>query len=389
MARRRVAHILPWPSVGGVEVATLRAMRAVEGPDVSGVAFVPRGGAAVRALFERAGLPVIEYDAPEPSYRHAVRYVRRSLALAAQLRAAEVDLVHCADVLAGFRCGLAARLAGVRAIMHVRGRVPHMSWRDRSFLWPIGRFVFVSEETRRSFAIPMTDARSSVLYDGIELPAADRLTPSVVRAELGIAPTARVVGMVARVAPAKDYPTLVLAAAAVVDRHPDAVFLIVGQRSGVPEYAEHYALVSRLVADAGLTAHFIFTDHRDDVDRLVTAMDVCVLATFAEGLPLVILEAMARGKPFVATSVGGIPEIIADGRTGLLVPLGDAPALARALLALLDDPARAAEIGAAGQAHVERFFGRPAFQGRVRALYEEVAGERVRAPRTAASHVAS
>ena len=382
MPTRRVAHVLPWPSVGGVEVATLRTIRAAEGPDLAGVAFIPRGAAAVRALLEPSGVPVVEYDAPEPSIRHLVPYLRRSLALARQLRAAGVDLVHCADLLAGFRCGLAGALARLPVITHVRGRVPHLSRRDRSFLWPIRRFVFVSEDTRATFAFPVADARSSVLYDGIDAPAGEDGARAAVRAELGIGPTAPVIGMVARVAPAKDYPTLIEAAARIVPTRPETRFLIVGQCSGVAAYAEHFAVVSRLLAEAGLTSHFIFTDHRSDAGRLMAAMDICVLTTFAEGLPLVILEGMVRGKPFVATNVGGIPEIIDDGATGLLVPVGDAAALTAALRSLLDDPARAAALGAAGRAHVERRFGHAAFRDRLRALYDDVL--RSRAPRAGA-----
>jgi glycosyltransferase involved in cell wall biosynthesis len=369
---RRVAHILPWPSVGGVEVATLRAIRAVESDELTGIAFTPRGGTAVRSLFEQADVPVLEYDAPEPSYRR-LSYLRQSLALARQLRAARVDLVHCADFLAGFRCGLAGVLAGLPVITHVRGRVPHLSTRDRSFLWAIGRFVFVSAEARASFALSLPDSRSSVLYDGIELPSGPPVSCAEVRGELGIPPSASVIGMVARVAPAKDYPTLIEAAREVVRVHPKVVFLVVGQRSGVREYTEHFALVSRLIHDAGLESQFVFTDHRDDVDRIIAAMDICVLATFAEGLPLVILEAMAQGKPFVATNVGGIPEIIHDGDTGLLVPLGDAAALAESLIRLLDDAPLARRIGEAGRVHVVNHFDRATMAVALRQLYRDVA----------------
>lgn len=374
MAPRRIAHILPWPSVGGVEVATLRMAQAVEGATLTSVAFTPRGGEAVRTLFERAGLPVIEYDAPEPSYRHARSYVGASRTLAGQLRAAGADLVHCADILAAFRCGLAGVLAGVPVISHVRGRVPRISVRDRSFLWPVRRFVFVSAEARASFAMRLRDARATVLYDGIDPATPEPDARAAIRAELHVAAGAPVIGMVARVAPAKDYPTLIKAAATVVRAHPTALFVIVGQRSGVPEYIEHFALVSALIAEAGLTSHFVFTDHRDDVDRLIAAMDVCVLPTFAEGVPLAILEAMAQGKPVVATNVGGIPEIIDNGTTGLLVPLGDAPALARALVALLDDPELALRIGAAGRSHVGNHFGRATMASALRRLYEELCG---------------
>jgi glycosyltransferase involved in cell wall biosynthesis len=224
MKRHRIAHILPWPSVGGVEMATLRAIQAVEGEGFSGVAFTPRGGTAVRALFDGVGLPVVEYDAPEPSYRHFPSYLRRSIVLARQLRAARVDLVHCADVLAGFRCGLAGAIARVPVIMHVRGRLPSLSKRDRSFFWPIRRLLFVSQETCASFAFKVPEARSAVLYDGIDLPTTQVAlgidARAAVRAELGIPLSAPVIGMIARVAPAKDYPTLIDAAAQVIRAHP-------------------------------------------------------------------------------------------------------------------------------------------------------------------------
>ncbi|HEY2025982.1 MAG TPA: hypothetical protein VGG78_03175, partial [Gemmatimonadaceae bacterium] len=97
---RRIAHVLPWPSVGGTEHAQLRLAKAVEGDEFTSIAVCLRNAAPVRALFEGEGIPVVEYDAAEPSYRHPVSYLRASAALARQLRAHQVDLVHFADVLA-------------------------------------------------------------------------------------------------------------------------------------------------------------------------------------------------------------------------------------------------------------------------------------------------
>jgi glycosyltransferase involved in cell wall biosynthesis len=329
----------------------------------------------VRALFEAEGIPVVEYDAAEPSYRHPMRYLRASASLARQLRAHQVDLVHFADVLAAHRCSLAAVLAGIPAITQVRNSFPDkVSRRDRTFLAPVRRFVFVSAEAMRSFGMPMRPDRATVLYDGIAPKEPDARARTAVRAELGIPATAPVIGMVARVAPQKDYPTLVRAAADLTRTHPDVRFLIVGQYSGIPQYAEHYAMVRRLMEDLGVSRHFVFTDHRDDVDRMIAATDIGVLSTHQEGLPLVILEAMAQSKPFVATNVGGIPEIVRDHQTGLLVPHGDAPALARALRTVLDDPALAARLGQAGKALVETEFSLASFQTRGRELYRSLVG---------------
>ena len=368
----RVAHILPWPSVGGTEAATVRIAGAIEGAEYTSVAFCLRGATPVRALFEEAGIPVIEYDAVEPSLRHPSRFVRSSLALARQLRAADVALVHSADVLAAYRSSLATILAGVPLITHVRGRFPSLSRRDRLFLLPVRRFVFVARDTWRVFGHAVSAQRGEVLYDGIDVRDDATSTNVAVRAELGIDAAAKVIGMVARVAPAKDYPTLIRAAAIVVARHPEAIFLIVGQHSGVREYEEHYRAVRALLEAHALTRHFVFTDHRADVDRLLDAMDVCVLSTHGEGLPLGLLEAMAKGKPVVATSVGGIPELVRHDATGLLVPPSDSDALARELSRLLDDPAFARALGEAGRAFVERDFGRASFRKRLRALYARV-----------------
>jgi glycosyltransferase involved in cell wall biosynthesis len=278
-------------------------------------------------------------------------------------------------MIAAHRGSLAALIAGIPSIAQVRNAFPEtLSFRDRTFLAPVRRLVFVSADARRVFGYRRKAEQGVVLYDGIAPQPVDPDERARVRQELGIAASTRVIGMVARVAAQKDYPTLVDAAVEVVASHPDVRFLIVGQHSGVAAYEEHFAMVRRLLDEKGLAAHFTFTDHRDDVERVISAMDLCVLSTHQEGLPLVILEAMAQGKPFIGTNVGGIPEIVRDGETGLLVPHGDVPALARALTRLLDDPALAARLGAGGQSLVHGEFSLGQFQQRSRALYRSILG---------------
>ena len=371
--KRRIAHIMPWPSVGGTEHAQARLAAAVEGDEFTNVAFCLPDAGGVRALFENAGIPVQEYGTGEPSFRRPGPWVRASLDLARRLRGAQVDLVHFADVVAGHHCSLGALLAGIPSITQVRNAFPErVSFRDGLFLRPLRRFVFVSEDARRVFGYPVPARRSAVLYDGIDPPPVDPLARESVRAEFRIPDSSRVVGMVARVAEQKDYPTLVRAAAVVVDRHPDVRFMVVGQHSGVAAYTEHYALVRRMLDERGLAAHFIFTDHRADVGRLIAGMDVCVLSTHQEGLPLVILEAMAQEKPFVATNVGGIPEIVRDNDTGLLVPHEHPAALARALLSVLEDPELAARLAGNARSLVHGEFSLQSFQARSRALYRSL-----------------
>lgn len=365
---------MPWPCVGGVERATARMARWTEGEEFRNLAFCLKGAQPVREMFEQEGIRVVEYEAAEPSYRRPKDYMAASRSLARKLKEHSVDLMHSADLLAAHRSTLAGLLAGVRHVSHIRGRFETLSRRDKSFLLPVKRFLFVSENTRRAFGHAAGAERGAVIYDGIDVKERDERDALSVRAEFSIPPDAKVVGMVARLAPAKDYPTLVRAAARVCEKEPRTLFLIVGEHSGVEAYREHFAQVKRLIEESNIARHFIFTDFREDVQRLIAAFDLFVLSTHMEGLPLVILEAMAQARAVIATDVGGIPEIVRHEETGLVFPHGDDERLACQLLTLLDDEERREGLGLAGREFVKSNFSRESFVSSVTNLYREVLG---------------
>jgi glycosyltransferase involved in cell wall biosynthesis len=372
--RKTIAHIMPWPCVGGVELGTLRMIQAIEGDEFRNLAFCLEGARPVREMFEQAGVEVIEYEAAEPSYRHPKDYLRTTRELSRKLKEHRVDLMHCADLLAAHRSALAGSLARVPVISHIRGRFEEISRRDRSFLLPVKRFIFVSENTREAFGHRLGAERGLVIYDGIEVKQRDERAAESVRAEFCIPEEAKIVGMVARIAPAKDYPTLIRAARRVVESQPDVRFLIVGEHSGVDAYREHFEQVKRLLKESEIESHFIFTDFREDVQRLVAAMDVFVLSTHMEGLPLVILEAMALSRAVVATDVGGISEIVRPRETGLLFPHEDDEALAHELLSLLESEEKRLHLGRAGREFARSNFSRERFALAIMNLYREVLG---------------
>ena len=180
--------------------------------------------------------------------------------------------------------------------------------------------------------------------------------------------------MVARVDRQKDYETLAKAAARVVKATPDVRFLIVGGYSVEEIQRRHFGQVKQWLAENGVAEHFIFTDFRSDVPRLLGAMDIVVLSTHYEGLPLVLLEAMARGKPVIATDVDGVPELVTDNETGLLFPHQDDARLAAHILSLIHDPSRAANLGESGRSFVKQNFNDEQFRRGVVGLYESVLG---------------
>jgi L-malate glycosyltransferase len=160
--------------------------------------------------------------------------------------------------------------------------------------------------------------------------------------ELGIPDGAPVVGNVAALTGHKDHATLLAAAARVATRAPDARFVIVGDG----ELREELEALSRRL---GLERRCLFAGFRADLDRLIPAFTVFCLSSHMEGLGTSLLDAMAFGVPVVATAAGGIPEVVADGITGRVVPPRDADALAAALVDALDSPARRAAWGRAGR----------------------------------------
>ena len=374
----RVAHVLPFVGVGGTEHGTLRLATAVRGAGVESVALCVEEAAPVHGLFRGAGFEAAYWHPRDVAGWGRASFAYRTLQLAWELRRRRVDLVHCADVLAVTRQVVAAaRLAGAGVVCHVRNRNDRL-WEDQAEpLRAVRRFLFVSRATWRAFGHEVEPWRGTVIYDGIPVDerAGDARARAEARAEigreLGIPDDAPLVGMVARVEPQKDFVTLARATGRLVREFPELRVLVVGGTDATPEQRAHFPEVQRAVAECGVADHVRFLGFRSDVPRLLQAVDVSVLATHWEGLPLVLWEAMAQGTPVVATAVDGVPEAIEDGATGLLVRHADDAQLADRLGGLLRDPAGRRRLGLAGQAHARAWFSTERFAEGVVRVYRE------------------
>ncbi|WP_432560121.1 glycosyltransferase [Granulicoccus sp. GXG6511] len=207
----------------------------------------------------------------------------------------------------------------------------------------------VSEEVVRSMW-PSRAKGAEVLIHGIvqgaNPPSAD--ARQRVRAELGITEDAVVSLTLANLRKQKDYPNLLRAAKKAFAQNPDLVMLAAGQG---PLMDEMTALHKELEAGD----RFRFLGYRSDISDLLSAADIFTLSSEHEGLPVSIMEAMDAGLPVVATTVGGVPEAVADGVSGILVPPHDHERLASAILKLADDPDLRASMGAEGRSRAPRF----------------------------------
>lgn len=192
-----------------------------------------------------------------------------------------------------------------------------------------------------------------LLYNGIDLKKIETANRGLAkRQELGLSPNALAIGVIANIRVAKGHQYLLEAFNHIAPHVPQAYLLICG-------FAGDHDLMKtlqRLAAAGGAAGRVWFMNSRNDIPEMLHALDVVVSPSLSEGFSNAILEAMAAGKPVIATRVGGSPEQIIDGVTGLLVPPQDAGAIAQALLTLLRSPGLRREMGAAAQRHVQENF---------------------------------
>lgn len=228
-------------------------------------------------------------------------------------------------------------------------------WVYRSFLPLVDRVISVSEAAARSFAAQWPRAASPVrIWNGIETGrVAPTREPAMVREELHIEAAAPVLCNVANLGYRKGHDVLIDTIARLAAAIPELQCWIVGSFEHEPPMVE---AVRAAIANGGLSETVKLLGRRRDVPDLLHAADIFVLSSRQEGFPITILEAMAAGKPIVATDVGGCAEAVVDGETGLIVPPEDPAALAEAIASLLGDPERARAMGAAGRERVQREF---------------------------------
>ncbi|WP_341988339.1 glycosyltransferase [Azorhizobium sp. AG788] len=370
MQRALIAHIIPWTNIAGTELATIRLAEAARAEGYDNILYVPDlpGAAALEALCHSHGLATTRYQQPEVRRSRPLPYLANTVRLAADFRRRGVKLVHNGEVMGAYFTALAGRLAGARVVSHVRADHPRLTDLERLLLKPVEQYLYVSASTAAQQDFPVAPGRGAVLYDAVP-PPPPVLDRAVARAHYGLPEAAVVFGMPARISAQKDHATLIRAMALVQRARSDVHLLLVGDTGGDEGHRAQFAKLSALVADTGTGAFVHFAGFEGDMPRFYAAIDALVLSTHTEGFPLVLLEAMSAALPVIATRIGGIPEAVADGDTGILVPHEDAPALAQAMLRLADDAALRDAMGGAGRKMAQERFGQARFERDVAAFY--------------------
>ncbi len=249
-----------------------------------------------------------------------------------------------------------------------RLRQPVYDWLTTISSWSNDAVVVLSEALRTYLLAHriVPNEKIRVVRYGIEL---ESDTASQTPRESLDLSTGPVVLLAARLEPRKDHVTFLEAARLVLAEKPSTQFLLAGD--GEPSYR---ARLEQLAEPLGRAVRFL--GNRSDIPGLIGLSDLVVLASRTEGLGLVLLEAMVHRRPVVATGVGGVPEIVVNGETGLLVEPGSPDALARAILDLLDTPDRSRRMGEAGRRRAEEQFSVQRMVRDMAGVYEEMLARR-------------
>ena len=377
--------------MGGGEIALLGLIGALDRSRFTPIVALASAGPLAEKLrgagVETHVLPldrsIVEARKDSLGFQSLFRLRQAGLCIAYAVRLARfarrhgVDLIHTNSLKADVYGGLAGRLAHIPVLWHVRdiigdGYLPgSLTTLFRILIKILPRQVIANSENTRRHLRPTHADSVPVVYSGV---GGEQLDERVLPAEPASAQGGpQTVALVGRIADWKGQHVFLQAAALLQDRFPKARFQIIG----APLFGEHEyeRSLHRMARDLEMGDRVEFLGFREDVPALLARVDLVVHAsTLGEPFGQVVVEGMAAGKPIIATDGGALPEIVIPGVTGLLVPMGDAPAMAEAMAALLSDPARAAAMGAAGRERVRERFTLAQTARKLEGIYEYLLG---------------
>ncbi len=362
-----VAHVIGALRTGGAERQLVNYLLAADRTEFRHTVVCLEARGELAATVEAIGIPVIRMPIRmRSSLGSLLRFAR-------WLKAENVIVLHAHMHDSALWGRVAGRLAGVPVLMTTEHgkelwKGPLRVAIDHHLSRCTARHIAVSRDgmeirIRRERLDP---GKLILIPNGVPIPVAfdNDAGRRRIRAEFGLAPGTPVLGTVGRVVAAKGYEYLLTAVGLLRESYPQLRWLAVGDGDC------RSALTARAAA-AGLDDAVIWACRRNDVTDLLAAMDIWVMSSVREGLPVALLEAMAAGRPIVATQVGGIPDAVRDGREGLLVPPADPSALAAAISALLADPIRTAELAAAARRRAATDYGIDSVASRIEDVYRE------------------
>ena len=357
MTTARVLNVVPTLMCGGTENQFMTLGRLLDRTrfDLE-FACLRRWGPFVDELVEQR-IPLTEYQV---STFRSVNALAQQARLARHIARRRVQIVHAYNFYGNVFAIPPARLVAPVVIASIRDCAPYltaMQKRVQRYACHFADCILVNADAVKDWLVNdgYDPAKIAVIRNGVDLTRFHAAPePERLRRELGLAERTPLVAVVSRLTRLKGLEYFLEAAAMISARVPDARFLVVGETSPVDR--DYLGELQRFAARAGVADRVIFMGLRTDVPTLLASVNVSVMPSLNEALSNVLLESMAAGAPTVATRVGGTPEALVDGVTGLLVPPADADAMATAIMRMLNDTAMAAALGQAARHRIADVF---------------------------------
>ena len=363
----RILHTEWSDGMGGQEIRILTEMIGMQkrGHDIM---LATRPSCALGKRAGEAGIPVFHLPFAGKFDPATIFGVRRLV------REQRVEIVNTHSGIDAWAGGIGARLAGAGLVRTRHLNLPlHRNWTN--FVHYLPQRLVTCGQTMRQLLI---DEHGFPPEEVVSIPTGidfsvfqPRRERAEVRRELGIADDAWLLLMVAVIRGVKRHEVAIRAFAEFAPSCPRAVLVLCGEGPMRPD-------MEQLCRDCGVADKVRFLGHRSDVPDIMAAADALLLTSRSEGIPQTISQGMGIGLPVVATAVGGVPELVQDGRTGFLAPAEDVAAVAAAIGRLAADPALAAELGANGKRFAQERLSLDAMLDATERLYGAILAERHR-----------
>lgn len=380
----RVVYCIDNMNVGGTELNAVRTAERLDRRRFHLSVACLRADGPILERYRAAGIDVAEFPVGRLYGPGALRQLAR---MVRHFRDERAQIVHCHDAYTSLFGTLAARLAGVPVVIASRRtwKSPHLTgriWAASKYAYRMADVVLANSPTvgqlvRDEAGLPAS--RVAVIPNFVDSAAFEPLEPTVrmrLRDELSLPADAITVGVIARLMPVKDHATLVRAVARLAATHPRLHLVLVGDGPSRPQ-------LEALVAERAIADRVHFAGMRPSLPNLHALFEISALTSVSEAFPNSLVEAMAAGRPVVASRVGGNPDAVREGETGLLFPVGDDAALAEALDRLLRDGELRARMGSAAVRVARQAYGDEQVLAALAELYEGLlarrAGKRQRA----------
>jgi len=369
--KKRILYVHHQGKLAGAERSLLHLFQCLDRDSYEVFVACPDTGRFVEQV-EKLGIQVSPFFFS--SIRHIFPLLKNIIRLVRLLKHEKVDIIHSNSPKTNIPCGIAGKLAGIPVVWHARTMLePGMTDLDRLFSRFATHIICNSQAIRNRFVkIKGYENRTSVIINAVDL---DRFSPyrrskEEVRKELNVPPEAFVMGTFDRLDPIKDHETMIKGFAKVVEEYENSILLIIGE--AFLNSKNRKGDLESLTESLGIQSSVRFLGFQDDISKYMTACDCIIQASRLEGCSRVLCEAQAIGRPVIASSAGGNPELIEQGKTGLLFQVEDYNSLAKHILFLLTHREEAKRMGVDARKKAEKDFSLSRYCEQTTSVYETV-----------------